>query len=313
MRRAKDIGTSLATRISRSLRRGGDLARSGPAISSYEPSVDSRLLIIHCDDLGMAHSINGATFRALEDGAISSASVMVPCPWFPEVVEYAKQHPSIDLGIHLTLTSQSKDCKWRPITSKELVPSLIDSQGYFPESTASLAGQARPEEVEREIGEQIEYAMRAGIHPTHLDHHMWALGQTPSLSSVYDKVAKAHGLPNRIPQSDPEKLKTSAVPASGDGTAIRVLKAPANLRPDQWSEFYEGVLGSLKPGINELIVHLGYDDQELRAITRGRPGWDAAWRKRDFDVMCSRRFQRMIKKGGIRVVQWRDVIGHQGR
>jgi hypothetical protein len=313
MLRANDIVMPLATRIRRTLGRAGPSAHPGPAAGSRGAPSDSRILIIHCDDLGMAHSINRAAFQAFEEGAISSASVMVPCPWFAEVAEYANQHASIDLGIHLTLTSQSKHCKWRPIASKELVPSLIDSQGYFLPDTASVARQASPQEVEREMREQIECAMRAGVCPTHLDHHMWALGQTPSLCSVYNKLADAYGLPSRTPQTGPENLEAPAVQASSAAPAVTTFKAPANIRPHQWSEFYESVLRSLKPGINELIVHLGYNAQELRAITRGRPGWDAAWRQRDFDVICSRRFRRMIAKGGIRLAQWREVAGHRAR
>src|SRR5258706_14352265 len=76
----------------------------------------ARLLVVHADDLGMNHSVNRATFEALEKGWITSASILVPCPWFPEVARWAKVHPNADLGIHLALTSECTDLRWDPVT-----------------------------------------------------------------------------------------------------------------------------------------------------------------------------------------------------
>ena len=99
----------------------------------YPPS--ARLLVIHADDLGMNHSVNRATFEALENGWITSASILVPCPWFPEVARWAKQHPNADLGIHLALTSEWTDLRWGPVAGVSKVPSLVGADGYFPLDT----------------------------------------------------------------------------------------------------------------------------------------------------------------------------------
>src|ERR1700686_181187 len=92
---------------------------------------DSKLLIIHADDLAVAHSEDAASFDALDKHAVTSASIMVPCPWLNEVAAYAKSHPDADLGLHLTLTSEWKPYRWGPVESKDKVPSLLDPMGYL--------------------------------------------------------------------------------------------------------------------------------------------------------------------------------------
>src|SRR5215831_14435775 len=86
---------------------------------------DSKLLIIHADDLAVAHSEDTASFDALDRHAATSASIMVPCPWLTEVAAYAQAHPDADLGLHLTLTAEWTTYRWGPVESKDKVPSLL--------------------------------------------------------------------------------------------------------------------------------------------------------------------------------------------
>src|SRR6201997_5315778 len=95
----------------------------------YPPG--TRLVVIHADDLGVTHAVNAATIKALEAGTINSASLMVPCPWFPEIADYAKSHPDADFGLHLTLTSERVYYRWGPVAPADKVPSLVDQNGYF--------------------------------------------------------------------------------------------------------------------------------------------------------------------------------------
>ena len=238
----------------------------------------SKLLILHADDLGAAHSVNAASFDALDKGAISSASIMIPTPWIAEVAAYARTHPNADLGLHLTLNAEWETYKWGSVESKDKVPSLLDSAGVFPNETAPVAARAKADEVERELRAQVDRALALGIRPTHLDSHMGALFTTPELIGTYIKVARAYRLPFLALRGDPR----SPTPFLTDKDVVldAVVIAGPEVPRDQWKDFYLKAIAALKPGLTEMIVHLGYDDAELRAVTVNHEPYGSAWRQR---------------------------------
>src|SRR3954470_8078985 len=148
---------------------------------------DAKLLILHADDLGVAHSVDAASLDALDKGAISSASIMMPTPWVTEVAAYAKTHPDADLGLHLTLTSEWQTYRWGSVESSDKVSSLLDADGTFPSDVAPVVARAKAQDIERELRAQVERALALGIHPTHLDSHMGALFSGPELLASYIK------------------------------------------------------------------------------------------------------------------------------
>jgi predicted glycoside hydrolase/deacetylase ChbG (UPF0249 family) len=268
---------------------------------------DAKLLIIHGDDLAVAHSVNRASFAALDRKAISSASIMVPCPWLTEVAAYAKEHPDADLGLHLTLTSEWKTYRWGPTAPVDQVPSLLDPEGYLWADEGLVARHVTPEDAEREIRAQIERALKAGIKPTHLDNHMGSLFGTPALFAVYVKVARDYGFPFlalRLPNAPPQML---SLLRDQDIVLDSVVTANEGIKAEGWKEYYVRVLSNVKPGLTELIVHLGYDDAELEAVTVDHPGWGAAWRQRDFDEMTSPEFKKLLEENHITVIGWKDL------
>ncbi len=268
---------------------------------------DSKLLIIHADDLAVAHSEDAASFDALDRRAVTSASIMVPCPWLTEVADYAKSHPDADLGLHLTLTSEWQTYRWGPVASKDSVPSLLDSSGYLWPETEPGKKHIKAEEAEREIRAQIEHALAMGIHPTHVDSHMGMLFERPDLFAVYVKVAREHKLPFLafLDSNTPKELSSLISP--NDVLINGVVMAYPGIPTNQWKEFYLNAVKNLKPGVTEIIVHLGHDDAELQAVTINHPDYGSAWRQRDYEVMISPEFKNALETNHIVLVHWRDL------
>jgi chitin disaccharide deacetylase len=267
---------------------------------------DSKLLIIHADDLGVAHSEDVASFNAMERGAVSSASVMMPTPWVTEVANYFKAHPDIDLGLHLTLTSEWLTYRWGSVESKDKVPSLLDSTGTFPNDDSIVAKNAKPADVERELRAQIERALALGIHPTHLDSHMGSLFTTPELIATYVRVAHEYHLPFLAVKGTPLASPQAGV-TDRDVVLDAVIIAGDDAARDKWKEFYLNAIAGLKPGVTELIVHLGHDDAELQAITVNHEPYGAAWRQRDYDVMTGPEFRKALQDNDVILVRWKDL------
>ena len=266
----------------------------------------SKLLIIHADDLAVAHSVNAASFDALDRGAISSASIMVPCPWLAEVAAYARTHPTADLGLHLTITSEWETYRWGSVESRDRVPTLLDSAGTFPNEVAPVAARANPQEVERELRAQVDRAIAMGIRPTHLDSHMGALFATPELFAAYVKVARDYRLPFLALNGETRPaFKASLSPR--DVLLDAVVIAGPQVPRHQWKAFYLKAIADLKPGLTELIVHLGRDDAELQAVMVNHEPYGSAWRQMDYDVVTSPEFRKALQDNKVILVTWREL------
>ena len=271
--------------------------------------ISARLLVIHADDLGMDHSVNRATLEALEQGWITSASILVPCPWFPEVARWVKQHPNADLGIHLALTSEWTDLRWGPVSGAGRVPSLVDAHGYLPLDTPDVARNAKTPDVEYELRSQIDRAKNAGIPLTHLDMHMAGMVSSAELFGVYRKLRDEYKLPILLEPSGTHGLPAGISVTAEEATVLRVVTMEPGVAPNNkdWLDWYKKQLAPLPPGAYQLIVHLAYDDEEMRGATWDHPDWGTAWRQRDLDVVKSAEFRQFIKEQGFVLVTWKDL------
>jgi len=268
---------------------------------------DAKLLIVHADDLGAAHSINSASIKALESGLVSSGSIMVPCPWLPEIAAYARAHPEADLGLHLTLTSEWSSYRWGPVLGRERVPSLLDSSGYLPlESEATAHMDIK--EVEAEIRAQIARARAFGIQPTHLDSHMDTLYHSKVLFEILLRVARENKLPFRVSQQWFARAPFMPALLGPDDLVLnRTIIIEPKVAPDDWARFYTEEIKNLRPGVTDMIVHLAFADEEMKGMTSGHPNWGAEWRQRDFPFVTSDAFRKLLKENNVKLITWREI------
>lgn len=268
---------------------------------------DAKLLIVHADDLGMAHTVNAASMAALATGLVNSASIMVPCPWLPEVVSYARKHPEADLGLHLTLTSEWASLRWGPVLPENRVASLLDAHGYLHLTESEAAKRIDPREAEAEIRAQVARAKAAGIKPTHLDSHMGTLYQTGPLFEALMRVAREEKLPARVSRAHARQPHIAAVLKPDDIVIDHIISIGTDVKDAQWADWYAAELEKLQPGVSEVIVHLAYDDGEMRAVAVDHPAWGSAWRQRDLDFFTSERFREVLRDNKIQLVTWRQL------
>jgi predicted glycoside hydrolase/deacetylase ChbG (UPF0249 family) len=295
----------------------GTIAVVSHAVGVEEDS--KRYVIIHADDAGMSHSVNRATIAAMEQGIVSSASIMVPCPWFKEIAAYAKAHPERDFGIHLTLNSEWANYRWGPVAGKDKVPSLVDKEGYLWDNVEEVAANAKTADVEVELEAQVQRALDFGVPVTHLDTHMGALVCRPDLVEAYVNVGVKFNVPvfflrnlgNEVPN---EQVRARSLPliAKLEKHNLPVLDYLTQLYTDggfdEKRAEYLNAIATSKPGIQYLILHCGYDDSELQAIT-------SSSKRRDIDrrVFTDPGFIEAVKKTGVEVVSWKQVREMHGK
>lgn len=280
-----------------------------------EDPAEARYLVIHADDAGMSHSVNMATIEAMEKGIVTSASIMVPCPWFVEFAEYASKNPERDFGVHLTLNCEWKRYRWGPVAPRSKVPSLLDSQGYLYSNVQEVAEHAKLEEVEIELRAQIDRAIKFGVPLSHLDTHMGALISRPDLIQLYVKLGIEYDLPILFLRNISERLRREYPALEKDvKPLIAALEKQQLPLLDQLLQFYSGgtheerrarylqAIQDLQPGISEIIIHCGIDNTELRAITGSSKNRDS-----DRRVFTDPEFIATVKRLGVKLVGWKQL------
>ena len=274
----------------------------------------TKYLIIHADDAGMSHSVNAGTVDGLENGVVSSASIMVPCPWFIEFAKYAKEHPEGDYGIHLTLNSEWTHYRWGPVASKDKVPSLIDEDGYLWDNVSQVGENVKAEEVEIELRAQIDRALKFGVPLSHLDTHMGAVLARPDITEVYIRLGIEYKLPILFLRKLDE-ARAKEYPGLRERFQEVVQLLEANHLPvlDELAQFYGGdthaqrkanyvkMLRELKPGFSQVIIHCGIANEELHHITN-------SWKRRDGDrrIFKDPEVLEEIDRLGIKVISWKQ-------
>lgn len=230
-----------------------------------------KILIINCDDVGNSHASNAAVIDGMENGLMTSATIMVPCPWVPEIFAYAKAHPEKGFGLHLTHTAEWKGYKWGPVASKSEVPGLVDPQGYLWPDIMSVYAKSTPEQAYIEARAQIKKALDAGVDVTHLDSHMGALQYSEAYFQVYRRLAKEFDLPIRMGSQDLlASLNGGHQRGQLDGDGIvypDYLIHGGPKKGEPITDYWKRMLKDLKPGVTELYIHASVAGEEIQHIT----------------------------------------------
>ena len=235
---------------------------------------------------------------------------MMPTPWVSEALELSQAHPELDLGVHLTLTAEWKHYKWGPLLGADDVPSLVTAEGVFHDNVPDFAAAASVVEVEAEIREQIDRALAVGLDVTHLDGHMGSMLATDEIAALYVRIGEEYRLPIRVHQhqGDPVadvdlKMKLANYPVN----YTTIDGAPPDSYPDGMEAYYNKALRNLEPGLNLMVLHLGFDDPEMQAIMVEHPLWGAQWRQIDYDWAMSPATKAIMEEEGIILIDNRAL------
>ena len=273
-------------------------------------SKDTKLLIIHADDLGVSQSENAASIYAMEKGSVSSGSIMVPCPWMGNIAEYARNHPNADLGLHFTLTSEWKNYRWGTVLPANQAASLLNAAGYLYSDTDSLSLNGRPDEVEKEIRAQIERAKLFGIDPTHFDSHMGCLFVNPAYLQILIKLGREYKVPvllNKEAFKLMYNIDLTKYINDKDVLLDKVFMAQPGDYKKGMSSYYTAVLKSIQPGLNCILLHAAYENPEMQAVTIDHPDYGAAWRQADFNFFTGAECKALLQQQNIKLITWKEI------
>ncbi len=280
------------------------------SVQKLEFSENTKLLIIHADDAGLSHSENMATIQSLEKGIVNSYSIMVPCPWFYEMAVFAKNNPQFDNGIHLTLTCEWENYKFGPVLPVSEVPSLADENGHFYKKREQLRKNASAEDVKKELQAQIEKAIKFGLKPTHIDSHMYSVGASPEFFGIYRDLGEKYNLPVLINEQlmkmvglNPE-LNIKEGDFLIDKTYVGEFEY---FKTGKLNDYYDSILGKLTSGLNLILIHPAFDDNEMKGITVNHPNFGSEWRQIDFDLFTSQQNKSKLRENNIELVTWNDI------
>ena len=290
----------------------------------------ARVLILHVDDAGMSYDSNEGAINAITKGVATSVSVMMPCPWVPGFVDYLKEHPAIDAGLHLTLTSEWGAYRWGPLAGKTVVPGLVDKEGALWASVEEVLAHASADEVEIEIKAQLERAITMGFQPTHLDSHMGTLFASPEFLKRYIKLGIENHIPVMLPAGADILIKEELHATTEQIAQMQALgkmiwdaglpllddlhnvsydwKIPVDIENDdkKIQSFKTGkyieAIKSLQPGVTMMIMHCTATTEVFAHISESGPV-----RKGDMLAMMDPVFKKALLNQGIILTTWRQL------
>jgi predicted glycoside hydrolase/deacetylase ChbG (UPF0249 family) len=276
---------------------------------------DPPVLIPHVDDLGVSHGANLAFVELAGLGFVTCGSVMPPSAWFPEMVALARERPALDVGVHLTLTSESRACRWRPISTASRASGLLDGDGYMWPDVPALRHHADRSAVETELRAQIEAAQAAGLDVTHLDTHMGAAA-APEFAAVYVALGREYRLPILLTRDSAsydsvlamgpvDRSYYEGLIAELDGEGMPLVDRFAMglaMRQLSCDEAYRHMVDHAAPGITFVSLHCNTPG-DIEAM---HPN-DAVWRIAEYKLFQEPDFLAWIANQDVQLSGFREI------
>ena len=278
--------------------------------------VDSKVVMLHADDIGMCSEANEAVIPYLLNDQIQSASAMVPCPWFNDIADWYKKHPEMDIGLHLTLTSEWKNYRWGPVSNSSSVPELIDTEGYLWRRVIDVASRTPVATIEKEVRAQIERAYERGIKPGHIDTHMGTLYSKVEYAEAFFNIAMEYGIPANVIEFTPSRVQkfrkqgypiTARLIESGRKYTLPKLddfsSVPDGKDYQNKKENFFDLIQNLEPGITEIIFHPSIYTEGLKKITN-------SWQQRVWEakMFSDPEVIQFLKNEGIIFTNWKEMM-----
>jgi predicted glycoside hydrolase/deacetylase ChbG (UPF0249 family) len=278
-----------------------------PVLRHLGFAATDRVVVIHADDLGMCQATLLAFVDLLAAGLVSSGSVMVPCPWFPQAAALLRDCPTADVGLHITLTSEWEACRWGPLSTRDPATGLLDQDGCFPRDTKTLRQSIDVAAACTEMQAQVVRARQAGLEFTHLDSHMFAHFE-PRLLPPYVALGFAEAVPALVvrhwsySEQDAPQIARWIRQWEDQGMPIfdHVTGSPPASWQDDRLQQAKGLLDAVSPGLTCFLVHAACDTPELRAMA---PDWP--FRVADHAAFQSAELSNHIRQTGIQVIGYR--------
>jgi len=286
-----------------------------PLLKKLGYSETDRLVIIHTDDIGMCHASVQAFKDLWEFGTITSGAAMVPCAWFPAVARMCRENPDMDMGVHATLNAEWDNYRWGPVSTRDQLSGLVDTQGYFHQERNPVYENANPEAVTVEINAQVELALAAGIDVTHVDSHMGTITNMKFVQS-YLQSAASRLIPNMLPRasaigyesmgvSDQEFIQFAPLLQQLESMGIPMLDGMLSMPLYDEKDHIgvaKGLLGNIPVGISHFILHPSIDTSELRDICSDWPS-----RVANYNAFMSDELKKFIEQEGIKPIGYRQI------
>ncbi|MBJ42586.1 MAG: hypothetical protein CMJ80_04730 [Planctomycetaceae bacterium] len=277
---------------------------------------DKRVLILSVRELGISWEMNEAAKDLMASGHATSASIVVPGPWFDDIARWSEQHQEKDFGVGIALINPYRAINWRLFSSEVQHTTLVDADGQPWRSVVQLVVSATADDVKREIDMQIHRAREAGVKLSHISGFHGTVFARPDIAAAYLGASRKYWLPAAVIELSRERIErfrregfpidphlqqlvhSYPLPKLDD-----ILLMPDGPTYDEKRDAYVAMLKNMPPGLVQIISRPAVETRGLQILV---PDWQQrAW---DAAVLQDPEVVKTMNDEGILVTDWRDIM-----